>query len=148
MSSAKEQAVVIGHHTVMQSLEEAMTDSLGLLDGDEYTTHWHCNGSYVREVFLPKNHIVTGKVHRYACINIVLSGKVIVVQSDGRKTVEAPYIYISEPGEKKALYALEDTRFLNVHATEETDQELLEAEFTVPEHALLEFYESTRLEEK
>lgn len=105
-------------------------------DRDE--KHWHCEGVYVREFNMPADSVVTGQVHRKACINILLKGKIKVVQSDGSRVIEAPAIYVSEPGEKKALYALEDTTFLTCHATEETDQDKLWAEFTVPEHELIE----------
>ena len=122
----------INHINKLLALEEKFVEEGEPDNVEDFTNHYHCEGAYVREYVLPKGHFVTGKIHKKACINIVLQGKVKVVQSDGESIVEAPYIYISEPGEKKALYALEDTRFLNVHATEETDQELLEQEFTIP----------------
>lgn len=120
------------HLNKLLALEEQFKEEGDLDDPKDHTNHYHCEGAYVREYVLPKGHFVTGKIHRKACINILLTGKIIVSQSDGQRTMSAPCIYISEPGEKKALYALEETRFLNVHATEETDQDVLEEIFTVP----------------
>jgi hypothetical protein len=109
----------------------------GSPEADERTDHYHCNGAYVRTYSMKKGEYCTGEVHRFACINILLQGRVQVIQSDGEYIMEAPLIYISEPGEKKALRALEDTIFCNVHATEETDQTKLREHFTVPPHEFL-----------
>lgn len=120
------------HVNKLLALESAMHRELACYDGTlEHTFHHHCEGVYVREYRIPKGHVVTGKIHRYACINILLKGKIQVSQSDGVTIVEQGAIYISQPGEKKALYAIEDSIMLTTHATHETDQEKLIAEFTV-----------------
>lgn len=135
------------HHEKMIALEDRMKEELDCEDPLDFTTHWHCNGAYVRQFDLPKGYTVTGKIHRYACINILLKGKIAIAQSGEQEIMEAPHIYISEPGEKKALYALEDTIFLNVHATEETDQAKLEEHFIVPSFEALEQEQKQALEE-
>ena len=126
-----------------KALEEGVTE-----DHEHLAEHYHCNGCYVRAFTLPEGYWATGEVHRFACINIVAKGHVKVVQSDGEYELRAGDIYISQPGEKKALYAFEETVFCNVHATEETDQEILRGIFTVPKDELLEFQETLKLEDK
>lgn len=133
------------HHKKMEILEQKMLEELDCKDPDDFTTHWHCNGVYVRQFDLPKGYTLTGKIHRHACINILLKGKLAIAHSGGQTIMEAPHIFISEPGEKKAAFAFEDSIFLNVHATEETDQEKLEALFTVPSFEAL-MYERSLLE--
>lgn len=129
------------HLNKLAMLEEAMLAAGGFTGDSEEaakrTKHYHCEGVYLRAYHMGAGETVTGEIHRFACINILLKGKILVVQSDGEYELEAPNIYISEPGEKKALHALEDTIFCNVHATEETDQEKLRAHFTVPSHEFL-----------
>jgi hypothetical protein len=118
-------------------LQEPSGFKAGSEDADSRTEHYHCEGAYLRSYSMAKGETCTGEIHRFPCINILLKGKVLVVQSDGQYEMEAPHIYISEPGEKKALHALEDTIFCNVHATEETDQTKLREHFTVPPHEFL-----------
>lgn len=141
--------IKLDHVTKLMALEAAMIRDIpeeDRLTEDGNTTHWHCEGAYVREFFLPKGSVVTGEIHKSSCINILLQGKIKLVQSDGDKIVEAPHIYVAPPGEKKAAYALEDSIFLNVHATEETDPQKLRDIFTVPPEQYIEqLKEETRL---
>lgn len=125
------------HVNKLLEFEAAMKKECDLIDGEDYTKHHHCEGVYLREFFLPEGGACTGEIHRFDCINILLKGKVRVVQSDGEYELAAPMIYESKAGEKKALYALEDTIFCNIHATEETDQTKLREHFTVPSHEFL-----------
>ncbi len=134
------------HYHKLLALEEAMIAGGDVMDIEKHTRHHFCNGAYVREFFLPKGYVVTGKIHRYGCINILLSGRIAISQADGLSTImEAGTIYNSEGGEKKVLYALENAVFLNVHSlppelaecTEE-DMEKLENHFIVPSLEMLE----------
>ncbi len=138
------------HRSKVTALESAMIEELETFDPECFTKHHFCNGSYVREFFLPKGFLVTGKIHRYPCINILLMGKIRIAQSDGIDTImEAPCIYQSQAGEKKALFALEDTIFLNVHSVgEETDLEKLEERFIVESFEQLDIERREALEGK
>jgi hypothetical protein len=117
------------HLQKLLALEEAIIREGGIVQGDEEalsnTFHWHCEGAYVRELHMPEGQVVTGAIHRYGCINILLKGRLKVVQSDGEAIVEAGSIYITEPREKKALFALEDSIFLTVHHFTISPEELL-----------------------
>lgn len=128
------------------ALEAAMEAELDTFDPKCFNKHHFCAGVYVREFFLPKGFVVTGKIHRYPCINILLAGKIRIAQSDGLETVmEAPQIYQSQAGEKKALFALEDTIFVTTHAlpphlidATEDDMDAMEEHFTVPSFEALD----------
>lgn len=128
------------YRATIGALESAMVRTMSTVDVESLTKHHFCNGSYVREFFLPKGFLVTGKIHRFPCINILLVGRIRIAQSDGMgQEMAAPHIYVSQAGEKKALFAMEDSVFLNVHAlppelencTEE-DMDKLEDHFIVP----------------
>lgn len=142
------------HYKKLQALEDAMVASGDTMDIDKHTYHHFSNGSYVREFFLPKGFVVTGKIHRYGCINILLYGKIAIAQADGVHTIlEAPHIYNSEGGEKKVLFAIEDAVFLNVHALPQhlidcTDPKLLEEHFIVPSLEALEQERKEALEDR
>lgn len=81
--------------------------------------------TYAREIFLPAGHIVIGKIHRHAHLNFIMKGKVSVNTEFGKKHLEAPCIFISEPGLKRAVYAEEDTVWVTVHLTEHHGEENL-----------------------
>ena len=93
-------------------LEESMRD---LPQTELEVNHYFAHGTYTRELRIPKGVALTGKIHRYSCINILAQGKIRVVTEEDIYDIEAPYTFVSGPGIKKAGYALEDTVWLNVH---------------------------------
>ena len=95
--------------------------------------------TYVRETFMPAGTVAIGKKHRYEIVNILLKGKMLVLNgSDEPEYAEAPCIFKSKAGVKKAAYFIEDTVWLNVHYDENNskDVELIEKEVIIPEEPL------------
>jgi hypothetical protein len=86
-------------------------------------------GTYARELFIPKGTVLTGKIHKYAQINIMSKGDISVLTEDGVKRVQAPFIIVSPAGTKRIAYAHEDTVWTTIHSTSETDLEKIEAQF-------------------
>ena len=110
------------------------------------TLHHFADGIYVRELHIPKGVTLTGKVHRKSTVNIITKGSILVVTEEGKRLVTAPECFVSAPGCKKAGHALEDTIWLNIHRTDETDLERIEAEFIVPENEAIEMFQMEKLE--
>ncbi len=81
---------------------------------------------YGREMSVGKGAIIIGRIHKHPAINVLLKGKLLVVSEGGRRTVEAPCAYVSEPGIKKIGYVLEDCVWLNVLMTDEVGEENLD----------------------
>lgn len=99
------------------------------------TRHHFAHGTYTRELHIPKRCVITGKIHRHSCINILAKGKIRVVTEEDDYDIEAPYVFVSGPGIKKAGYALEDSVWINVHPWNGTDSlEQIEAEVIVPSY--------------
>jgi quercetin dioxygenase-like cupin family protein len=89
--------------------------------------HSFADGVYVREIFIPKGSVLTGKIHKHSHPNFLMKGEVVVVtEGGGREHLKAPLSIISEPGTKRAVYALEDTVWITVHVTNDTDLEKIE----------------------
>lgn len=113
-------------------------------------THNFAEGVYVRELFIPADSWIMGKRHRYETCNILLKGKLSLYMGSGvpAKTIEAPLIFNSKPGTKKLAYAHEDTIFLNIHPTTETDVDKIEQEFIISEEEFekLDYSEIKKLE--
>jgi len=111
-------------------LEHVLSKIPGAVFGDSELmplNHSFAEGIYVREIFIPKGTILTGKIHRHSHPNFLMKGEVIVVtEHGGREYLKAPLSMISKAGTKRAVFALEDTVWITVHATGETDLEKIE----------------------
>jgi hypothetical protein len=93
-------------------------------------THHFGGGIYLREMFAPAGTLVLGHEHVGDHMCILLKGKMRILTPDGDavKEIAAPLIFTASAGRKLAI-ALEDTVFINVFPTEETDPEKCEAIF-------------------
>jgi hypothetical protein len=78
---------------------------------------------YGRELSLPAGAIVVGKIHKHPVFNVLLKGRLMVVSENGRKVLEAPATYMSEPGIRRIGYVLEDCVWLNVLMTDKVGEE-------------------------
>lgn len=84
-------------------------------------------GVYMREIQLSADTFVVGRNHRQPHMNIMLKGKLQLVDENGAtRILEAPQMYTSQGG-RKCAYVLEDTVWLNVLATDLVDVEAIEA---------------------
>lgn len=88
--------------------------------------HTFLDGMYMRELFIPKGTLLVGKIHKQPCMNVVSRGDISVMTETGSARVKAGYSIVSPAGIQKVGYAHEDTVFLNVFRTEETDPEKVE----------------------
>jgi len=78
---------------------------------------------YGREVFVPANSVITGKIHKHPTMNILVKGKLIVMSEDGKRVVEAPATYMAKTGERKVGYTLEDCVWITVILTDKAGEE-------------------------
>ena len=114
----------------IEALEEAL---LELPQAKLETKHYFAYGTYTRELHLPKGTTLTGKIHRQSCVNILAKGKMLVVTNEGEYEIEAPYVFVSSAGIKKAGHVLEDSVWINVHPwTGPEDLEMIEHEIIAP----------------
>ncbi len=109
----------------MMALENEMRKHPQL---EDQVTHHFAPGVYARELFIPKGALLTGKIHKTEHLNIISQGKIIVSNMGESRTITAPHILVSKPGTKRAGYALEDTIWITIHPTLETDLIKIEEE--------------------
>lgn len=93
--------------------------------------HGFAPGVYARKMFIKAGVALTGKIHKYAHWNILLRGRIVIVTEKGTKEMVAPAMFVSPPGTKRAGYALEDTEWVTIHPTEETDIDTIEKHIAV-----------------
>jgi hypothetical protein len=88
--------------------------------------HTFLDGMYMREMFIPKGALVIGKFHKQSCMNLVSKGDISILTEAGSARVKAGHSAVSPAGTQKVGYAHEDTVFVNVFRTDETDVSVIE----------------------
>jgi hypothetical protein len=122
-------------------------DQLMSLDGAQTSfdvDHIVGGGMYMRVMRIPKGQLLVGKIHRKACMNIVTKGDITLMTELGKKRVQAGFRALSKPGTMKVGFAHEDTEFINVFRTNETDIAKIEAEIACESHDLVPAEEKER----
>ena len=110
------------------SLQDSIADLPNQIDCESLNTHHFAPGIYGRQMDIPAGAVIVGKIHKHAHINVITKGTIKVVTEFGNDVYIAPKIWVSEPGTKRAVYALEDTQWLTIHANETNSQDLSELE--------------------
>jgi hypothetical protein len=106
-------------------LEDFIRDNLELVDLP--VSHYQLPGVYVRALHIKGGVVLTGKIHKHSCINIMAKGLLKVASEDGTaKEMKAGDIFVSPPGTKRAGYAMQDSIFITVHPTNETELDAIE----------------------
>lgn len=114
------------------SLESAQTDIPSY--------HHFAPGTYAREMHIPPNVYIVGKLHRHAHLNIISKGSIwVVTEHEGVQKLKAPCTFVSTEGTKRVVLAETDTVWTTIHPTELTD--LTEIE----KHVIADSYEDLEL---
>ena len=96
--------------------------------------HYFSKGVYAREIFMPKDMLVVGKIHKTRHLNIISQGKCLVVTPTRQIKIEAPFTFESAEGEQKVVYMLSDVIWTTIHLTESTDLAVIEEECIAEEY--------------
>jgi hypothetical protein len=122
------------------NLEAAIRNLPDSKEGDYLPLkHTFAPGVYAREIFIPAGEVLVGKIHKHAHINILVSGRVTVVtEHNGKEELIGPLTMVSLPATKRAVYAHEDTIWITIHLTDETDLEKIEEEVIAKDYISLD----------
>lgn len=119
--------------------EAALRNVPGHVLGDCFPLkHIFTPGIYCREITLPKDVVVVGKIHRERHLNFISRGRVRVFTEDGGlEELIGPVTMVSEPGTKRTVLVLEETVWSTIHHNpdNETDLEKLEELVIAPSFA-------------
>jgi len=102
--------------------------------------HIFADGLYIRKMFAPKGMLNVSKLHKTTHPYFILTGDVSVITETGVVRIKAPFTGITKAGTKRVVYFHEDTVWITVHSTMETDLERIEEELIaksydeLPEH--------------
>ena len=122
------------------TMRQLLALEAALLDRPEHllelpVTNYFSDGVYARELFIPKGTVLTGKIHKRTNLNIMIAGELLVSTETGMQRVRAPFVVVSPPGTKRVAYAVEDTRWITIHGTHETDLDVIEQTFIAQDEA-------------
>lgn len=111
--------------------------------------HSFTDGIYVREIFIPKGTILTGKIHKHEHPNFLMKGTVkIATEYDGVKILKAPLSMISKAGTKRTLIALTDLVWVTVHHNPKNKQNIDELESDIVATSYEEYDKFTEKQKK
>jgi hypothetical protein len=94
--------------------------------------HHFGGGFYGREGFVAKGTFFIGRVHLRPQLNIISKGDILVLTETGLIRMTAPFSMVSPPGAQRGAYALEDTVWTTIIATDLTDPDLIYNTLTTP----------------
>ena len=124
---AKDERVRHNIVTLEQNIKD-FNESNGLAEPECPLIHLFAPGAYGRCIFIPRDTLVVGKIHKHAHLNFLMKGKVTVATEEGPVQYEGPLMMVSKAGTKRVVYTHEDTTWATVHLTNETDLEKIEDE--------------------
>ena len=112
------------------NFEEMLGNHPDAMFGDCFPLkHTFATGLYIREITMPKGAILTSKIHKVTHPYFVLKGDVSVLTAEkGVVRIKAPYCGITPAGTKRVLHVHEETVWVTVHRTDETDLKKIEEE--------------------
>jgi hypothetical protein len=115
-------------------------------DWESITTHHFAPSIYIREVRIPKDQIVVGKIHKHDHWNYILRGSVTVLTKDGATRYEAPIHMLTTAGTQRLLYTHEDTVWVVVHPnpTDTHDLKEIEAEHIAKDYSDFPLHEKEK----
>lgn len=98
---------------MLNRFDEALLASGGVC-GCEIVNHFP-PGQYVRECRMPAGMAGTSMVHKHEHVFILAEGVITVRDQDGVKHLSAPWVGITKPGTRRALYAHTKVVWITTH---------------------------------
>jgi|GEM_PF-1355064 len=106
------------------------------IDADDMPVrHIFAEGLYIREIFMAKNMVIVGKLHRHSYYSMMISGDISCLTENGIKRMTGSNQSIAPPLVKRFGYTHEDTIWQTVHPNPDniTDIDELEKMFIIEE---------------
>lgn len=125
---------------VVRDIQQQITDQAELIEVP--VVHHFAPGVYMRQMDAAAGTLVVSKMHRTEHMNILLKGSLTVATEDGIQLMTAPCVLKSMPGTKRIGYFHEDSSWITVHPTEETNLEKIEQQVIVPDEEIDQFLAS------
>ena len=116
-------------HNLAEAMRDAITSGeINEVDVTAGVVHHFSKGVNAREMTIKAGHIIVGKIHKTAHLNIISKGDITVTTQFGTNRYQAPFTFVSAVGTQRAVFAHSDTVWTTIHPTTETDIEKIENE--------------------
>ncbi|AOA57573.1 hypothetical protein [Acinetobacter larvae] len=125
---------------VVRDVQQQIQDNAELIDVP--VVNHFAPGVYMRQMDAVAGTLVVSKMHRTEHMNILIKGSITVATENGIEFLQAPVVLKSMPGTKRIGYFHEDSSWITVHPTEETDLEKIEQQVIVPDSEIDQFLAS------
>ena len=125
-------------------------DELGLVIGDSDVfplKHTFVNGLYIREIKMKAGTFAIGKLQKHEHLWMLLEGFLTVTTISGSEDYSGPCYMKAKGGEKKVVYAHEDSTFVNIYPNPDNKQDLDKIEDTWIAKDYLEYEKFKKLKE-
>jgi hypothetical protein len=81
-------------------------------------TNYFCDGIYARQINIPKDTFITGKIHKHENLAQLVSGTMRLISgNDVIGEITAPTMFVSPPGTARVALTLTDCIFITYHST-------------------------------
>lgn len=102
-------------------------------------THHFAPDVYARQMDAKAGSMCISDMHATEHLNMLMKGSLTIMTEDGIQFLQAPAIIKSKAGTKRIGYFHEDTTWVTIHPTSETDLEKIEELVIVPHEQEKEF---------
>ena len=112
----------------IKQIQDKVLASPGVQHAEEFNdgrlSHHFAEGLYGRELIIPKDTILVGKVHLQSSFNVLAKGAMMIIcPHNGVSILTAPHTFASRPFTKRVGIALEDSVWITCHGTDQTTVE-------------------------
>jgi hypothetical protein len=90
--------------------------------------HQFADQVYIRQMEMKKGTIVVGAIHKHLHVWFLLTGSLTIGNKESIEDYIAPCYVISKPGAQRAIYANEDSIFVNIHKNPDNITDIRELE--------------------
>ncbi len=74
---------ILSQDEIRQFIADVETELKKLPQSEIPLKHYFSNGVYAREIIVPTDMVIVGKIHKYESLNIVSKGEITVLSIDG-----------------------------------------------------------------
>jgi hypothetical protein len=127
--------------SVRQKIETLESEWSRLPQVEIPVVHRFSGGIYAREIIIPKETFLTGKIYKDDHFDVMVYGDITVTGDEGKKRLKGFNIFPGKRGKKRAGYAHSETKWITFCASPEMDDEdyidhLTTTSFAGLEHSL------------
>tara|TARA_R100001377_G_C3139971_1_gene92309 strand:+ start:40 stop:585 length:546 start_codon:yes stop_codon:yes gene_type:complete len=132
----KEFEAAITKHCEENNNQELNKEIIGETEGA--VTHNFTDGQYIRKIVMPKNLLVSTRIHNKNHPFFIMKGEASIYSDTGVERIKAPFHGITEAGTKRVLFIHKECTFITVHRTDCLTVDDVVNEVTVDDFSKLE----------